>query len=177
MWRVRMEYIISLDLGTSAFKVALFDADGRIVEKSTQEYTLLTPDALSVELDVNTYWNAFKQGLADVIGKAKISLKDIKAFGLSAQGETLIPIDNNGKALRNAIVWMDNRAQKEAEELNRHFGEEKVYKTTGQVSIVPTWPASKLLWIKRTNRIYSRRYTGASHRGLLHLPPHREIRG
>jgi len=154
-----MEYIISLDLGTSAFKVALFDSDGKIVAKSTQEYTLLTPDALSVELDVNTYWNAFKVGLVDVIEKAKINLKNIKAFGLSAQGETLILIDNNGKPLRNAIVWMDNRAQKEAEELNQYFGEELIYKKTGQVSIVPTWPASKLLWIKRNEpEIYKNIY-------------------
>ena len=67
-----MEYLLSLDLGTTAIKVILFGTDGRVLAKSTQEYTLLTPTALSVELPVETYWNAFKKGLAEVLAAAKV---------------------------------------------------------------------------------------------------------
>ena len=42
---------------------------------------------------------------------------DIRALGISAQGETLILVDADGKPLRRAIVWLDNRAQTEADEL------------------------------------------------------------
>lgn len=144
-----MRYVISLDLGTSSFKVALFDEEGRLVSSSTQEYSLLTPDALSVELDVDSYWKAFKAGLADVLAQSKVDVSAIKAFGLSAQGETLIFLDKAGKPLRNAIIWMDNRAQTEAEELDRHFPREVTSGVSGQVSIVPTWPAAKILWVAR----------------------------
>ena len=144
-----MRYILSLDLGTSAFKVALFDENGKITSSSTQEYSLITPDTLSVELNVDTYWSAFKAGLADTLKQAKVDVGDIKAFGLSAQGETLIFLDANNKVLRNAIIWMDNRAQGEAEELDRHFPREKTISVSGQVSIVPTWPAAKILWVSR----------------------------
>lgn len=144
-----MRYIISLDLGTSAFKVALFDEEGKIVASSNQEYALITPDTLSVELDVETYWRAFKAGLADILAKSRVNVRDIKVFGLSAQGETLIFLDGHGKALRNAIIWMDNRAQSEAEELDRHFPRAVSAKVSGQVSIVPTWPAAKILWVMR----------------------------
>lgn len=70
-------------------------------------------------------------------------------MGISAQGETLILVDKDGSPLTNAVVWLDNRAQKEAKELAQIFGNEETYKITGQVEIVPTWPASKILWFKK----------------------------
>lgn len=143
------KHILSLDLGTTAIKVAIVDLNGKFLATSTQEYKLLTPDTLSVELPVETYWEAFKRGLADALEKSGVSGESLACMGISAQGETLILIDENGKPLRNAIVWMDNRALKEAEELNAKFPSEVAYPITGQVSIVPTWPASKLLWVKR----------------------------
>ncbi|MHA1797399.1 MAG: xylulokinase [Candidatus Helarchaeota archaeon] len=142
------EYILTLDSGTTASKISLFDTNGKLISISTQEYTLLTPTALSVELPAEKFWNAFKIGTKEVLKKSKVDPKLIKAFSLSAQGETFILIDKNGKPLRNSISWMDNRAQKEAEILSQEFPNEETYKITGQVSIVPTWPAAKLLWIK-----------------------------
>jgi xylulokinase len=144
-----MDHILSVDLGTTAIKVALFDASGRLLAKSTQEYALLTPDALSVELPVEAYWKAFRIGVAEVLAASRVEPAWIRALGISAQGETLIFAGKDGQPLRNAIVWLDNRAQKEAEELNREFPEKDTYRTTGQVSIVPTWPAAKLLWVQR----------------------------
>src|SRR5208282_5722822 len=78
-----------------------------------------------------------------------VDKNEIRALGISAQGETLVPIDREGTPLRNAIVWLDNRAQQEAELLSKEFDQQSTYRITGQVSIVPTWPASKILWIKR----------------------------
>jgi D-xylulose kinase len=144
-----MEYILSVDLGTTAIKVAMVDAEGRLLSTSTQEYTLLTPTTLAVELPVETYWRAFKTGVTEVLETSKVDTSKIRALGISAQGETLIFVDKEGKPLRNAIVWMDNRAQEEAEILSKEFPQEQSYKITGQVSIVPTWPASKVLWIRK----------------------------
>ena len=143
-----MDHIISVDLGTTAIKVALFDAEGRVVAKATREYTLLTPTTLSVELPVETYWQAFRAGVAEVMERSRVRAEAVRALGISAQGETLILSDAEGRPLRNAIVWLDNRAHKEAEALNSEFGEALTYKTTGQVSIVPTWPAAKVAWIR-----------------------------
>jgi sugar (pentulose or hexulose) kinase len=144
-----MDHILSVDLGTTAIKVALFDSAGKLAAASTQEYTLLTPSALEVELPVQTYWQAFKRGVGEVLERSRVKPGSIRALGISAQGETLIFAGRDGQPLRNAIVWLDNRAQKEAEELNREFPQESTYRITGQVSIVPTWPAAKVLWVQR----------------------------
>jgi len=144
-----MDYILSIDAGTTAFKTSLFDENGRLLGISTREYKLLTPTSLAVELPAEAFWNAFKFGIKDVLKKTKVNTDDIRALGLSVQGETLLMIDKKGNPLRNAIIWLDNRAQREAEILSKHFDVDGLsYKITGQVKIVPTWPASKIFWIK-----------------------------
>ncbi len=145
-----MDNILSVDLGTTALKIILFRHDGTVLAKSTQEYSLLTPTTLAVELPVEIYWNAFKKGIEEVKTKSGADPTSIKALGISAQGETLITLGEDGQPLMNAIVWLDNRAQEEADILAREFGNDKAYHITGQVSIVPTWPAAKIFWIRRS---------------------------
>lgn len=143
-----MQLLIGLDVGTTALKVALFDAHGTLLGVSTQEYSLQTPQVNFVEVDAETYWEAFKVGLDEIKEKYEIKADDEISLAISAQGETLICIDKNGKVLRKAIVWMDNRAVDEAKAMTEHFGNEQGYKVTGQVSFEPCWPAPKILWIK-----------------------------
>jgi len=141
------DLILSVDLGTTALKAALFDFEGKMVSDSTQEYELITPYTNWVEADVNIYFQSLKKALREMSEK-DAALMNIKAIGFSAQGETLFFVDKNGNALRNAIVWMDNRAVDEAKILRDRFGDEKCYRITGQVSFEPCWPASKVLWVK-----------------------------
>jgi sugar (pentulose or hexulose) kinase len=146
--RTVKDLILGIDLGTTALKVAVFDFEGRIQADSNQEYELLTPYINWVEADVSIYFDALKKGLADIAAQGQ-RLTAIKAVGFSAQGETLFFLDENGIPLRNAIVWMDNRATEEADILRSTFGDELCYRKTGQVSFEPCWPASKILWVKR----------------------------
>ena len=141
------KYILAFDLGTTAIKVALIDAEGAMCASATMEYRLLTPDVLSVELPAETYWENFKAGVKKVLTESGVSPEDIVCMGISAQGETILLLDKDGRELGNAIVWMDNRAQDEAQELDEKFPQ--FYEHTGQVSVVPTWPAAKVLWIRR----------------------------
>jgi xylulokinase len=140
--------ILSVDAGTTASKISLFNERGELLGISTQEYPLITPSPLEVELDAETLWYAFKNGVAEVVKRSQVAPTAISSIGISAQGETLILVDEEGNALRRAFVWLDNRAQKEADELNREFNDGSSFKVTGQVKIVPTWPASKILWVK-----------------------------
>ena len=81
-----MEAILAVDLGTTALKCALHDLQGNVVAKDTEEYQLITPDALSVEMDTETYWRAFSTSIAKVMKASGIAPADVKALGLSAQG-------------------------------------------------------------------------------------------
>ena len=142
-------YIIGLDLGTTALKIAIFDQDGRSMGVSTQEYQLITPEVNYVEEDLEVYWDSFKKGLGALLEETGADPASIVALAMSAQGETLAFLDEEGRPLRNAIVWLDNRAQAQADELRRALGGDEVcYRRTGQVSFEACWPASKILWVR-----------------------------
>jgi len=143
------EYILSVDLGTTATKIALYDLEGNIMGSTTKEYSLNTPAPLWVEVEVGIFWEKFKEGVKEVLVKSKIDPKNVNAIGISAQGETFVPIDKEGRPLRKAIVWLDGRAEEEAEILDKKFDNGTSYRITGQVKLVPTWPAAKIFWLKR----------------------------
>jgi xylulokinase len=143
------EYILGVDVGTTATKVSLFDLQGTTVASATEEYQLTTSKPLEVEVDIETLWNSFRKCTKQVLSLDKVDPKLVKAVGISAQGETLVVLDSRGKSLRKAIVWLDNRAQEEADILDERFNDGKSYKITGQIKIVPTWPAAKIYWMKK----------------------------
>jgi xylulokinase len=154
-----MPSILAFDLGTTALKCALHDLEGNVIAKASEEYQLITPDADSVEMEVETYWQAFKSAVAKVLKESGVNAAEIKALGVSAQGETLILVDRDGKPLRRAIVWLDNRAQNEADALGETFGHRNAFQITGQVKLVPTWPASKILWLRQNeSEIFEKTY-------------------
>ena len=141
--------LIGLDLGTTALKCAAYAEDGSLMASVTKEYALLTPAANVVEVNPSTYWSEFSSAIHDLLGLPEIDPAWVSAIGISAQGETLIPVRADGAPARNAIVWLDGRAIDESEELAGRFDEQQFYEVTGQPSMLPTWPAAKILWLAR----------------------------
>ncbi|MBE7025852.1 MAG: hypothetical protein E7408_07360 [Ruminococcaceae bacterium] len=136
-------YLLGVDIGTTSLKAAVYDEKGREKGSIHLEYTLNSHGDF-VEFDPEEYWKMFLKAY-DTLSEGI----QIDALSVDTQCETLILADENGTPLCDAIVWLDNRATAEAAEIEAAFGTEKVYTVTGQPEITATWPACKLLWIKR----------------------------
>lgn len=146
-----MKYLLGADIGTTSLKACVFDEDGNLIRSATKDYTLKVAGD-RVEFCPEDYWHLFCEAYDEVSEGLEIA-----ALSVDTQCETMILTDGEGKALRDAIVWLDNRAAAEAEELRRDFGNRKVYEITGQPEITATWPASKLLWLKKNEpEVFSR---------------------
>jgi xylulokinase len=143
-----MKYLLALDIGTTSVKAGLFNERCNLVDSSIGEYLLLTPAPDRAELDPEIYWQAAVKAIKTVIHRVGIDTEHILGLTISSQGETLIILDENDTPLMNAIVWVDNRATKQAAELNEQFSND-VYQVTGIPEIVPTWPACKILWLQQ----------------------------
>jgi xylulokinase len=144
-----MPFFLGIDAGTTSLKAALFDEQGRIQSVSRQEYTLDMPRPAWVELDPDAYWKACCLAVRSVMKEAAVPAAEVLSLCISSQGETLIPLDARGRPLRPAIVWLDNRAVEQATAIATRFGLEEVYHHTGQVDVVPTWPACKIIWLRQ----------------------------
>lgn len=133
--------LMGIDVGTTSVKTAVFDETLKMLYNNNIDYTLESHGDI-VEFEAIKYWDIVKLELANL----DVS---VDALAIDTQCETLILTDEEGNPVRKAIVWLDNRATKEAEEIEKHFGRKKVYEITGQPEITATWPACKLLWVKK----------------------------
>ncbi|MBQ1840549.1 MAG: hypothetical protein II128_04355, partial [Atopobiaceae bacterium] len=143
------KYLLGADCGTTAIKVALFDTEGNKVVAKAQEYPLIRPSAQRVEQEAGVYWQTFKDCLAYVLDRAAVDKEDIVAFAFDSSAETMVFLDERMEPLDNFYVWMDNRAEAEAVEINEAFSPEDIARHTGQCPIDPVYPATKILWFKK----------------------------
>lgn len=144
-----MNCVLALDAGTTSLKGVLFDAGGRTVAAATEEYALAKPCPDLVELDAGLYWRAAVKVTRAVLASPAAADARILSVGVTSQGETLIVTDRAGRPLRPAIVWMDNRSAEEAAIIEREFGLDAIHRITGQQEMVPTWTATRILWLRR----------------------------
>lgn len=135
--------LVGIDIGTTSLKAVCFDENGTALAEATLDYTLDTKGDL-VEFDPLEYLSITKEALAKIKAVCPVD-----AISVDTQGETIIFTDENGAPTMPAIVWLDNRAVKEAEEILAHFGQEKIYQITGQPETTGGWPACKVLWAKK----------------------------
>jgi len=146
---VKLKYLIGIDAGTTSFKGAVFNQNGEMLATENIGYELIISQDSIVELEPDKYKDVLRRLLKILFEKTGIKPDDVAGMSIDSQAETLIFVDRFGKSLRNAIVWLDNRAIQEADEIKEVFGRERVYKTTGQPEIAATWPACKILWLKK----------------------------
>lgn len=144
-----MRYILSADLGTTAFKAAVFDEKGRLCGSDTCEYEIYTPGPGLAEAAPDIYEETFRTACRSAVKKAGITPDQILSISLSTQGETTLFLDENMKPLRNAIVWFDTRALSEAEDIVGRFGMDEIQRRTGQTGADAIWPGAKILWLQR----------------------------
>ncbi len=139
-------YLIGLDIGTTGCKAALFCSDGTLIASSSREYRVELPHPNWAEQDAEGVWQLAQDALRDVL--ARSGTYDVAAIGLSVQGEAIIPVDGQGRALRPAILGMDTRTDAQNAWLRERFGAEWLFMHTGMpVHTINSLP--KLLWLKQ----------------------------
>ena len=137
-----MANLLGVDFGTTALKACLFDENGVRLASESAQYKLITKGEF-IEFDAQEFFNVFSTTVAKITSKFKVD-----AMSVDTQGETLIVLDKDGNPLMNAIIWLDNRAEKQAKEMQEVFGIEKIYNLTGQTEIPAGYPAPKIKWLK-----------------------------
>ena len=138
-----MNYYLGIDIGTSGTKAVCFDKYGKVYMDVTKEYELFNPKPSYAEQNPVDWYNAVCGAIKEITSKGY----KITGIGLSGQMHGLVLLDEFDNVLRNSIIWCDNRAFKEAEEIKNSFGNERLKDITGN-EVVPSFTLSKLLWVK-----------------------------
>jgi D-xylulose kinase len=144
------ELIAAIDVGTTGARTIIFDINGKLIGSTYREYPLIHPNPTWVEQDANLWWDVVCNNTNEVLKLKNIDAKNILAVVVTNQRETIVPVDDFGDPLYNALVWQDRRSVKECEDIKNLIGSNKIFNLTG-LTIDPYFSASKLLWLK-TNK-------------------------
>jgi L-xylulokinase len=137
-------YLLGIDNGSTVTKASIFDFDGVEVASYGCKSDLLTPKAGYYERDMNQIWEANVEAVSNVIKKASIDSKDIKAVSLTGHGNGLHLVDEKGEPVRNSIEGLDSRASGYVKKLMDDGTFEKTHPLTMQI----LWPAlSSLIFL------------------------------
>ena len=133
--------LLGVDVGTTAVKAVLVDQSGHIVSEGRSEYATTHLQIGWVEQDPLDWWKSFCQSVKLALEAAPGS--SISAIAISSQAPTLIAVDASGNPLRNAMIWMDRRAEGEAQEIAKKFS--NISELTGNRAD-PYYVAAKIKW-------------------------------
>src|SRR5258708_26124829 len=142
-----MRYVLALDQGTTSSRAILFDERGAPVSAAQREFRQIYPDLGWVEHDPKEIFRTQRDVAREVVQKAKVSLNDVMAVGITNQRETTLLWDRQtGEPLHNAIVWQDRRTAAMCDELKLVGAQSLVAERTGLV-IDPYFSGTKLAWL------------------------------
>lgn len=138
---------LAVDLGTSGCKITVFDFNGLPVASRTGGYKTYYPGPGSVEQDPGEWWKVVCQGISAVIDECSIDPKEIVAIGVDGTSWACIPVDKSGQVLRPVMLWLDRRAQPQAEWMKERVGEDRLVETSGN-PVDAAYITPKILWLK-----------------------------
>jgi len=139
--------ILAHDLGTTGNKASLFDPEGKMLASVSSPYETDYPRPGWAEQSPADWWEAVGKSTQQLISESRCEAADIAVISFSGQMMGCLPVDVQGRPLRSAIIWADQRAEAEAALIAERVGREQVYAITGHRA-ASNYTAPKLLWLR-----------------------------
>ncbi len=140
--------ILSVDIGTTAMKMGVFEEHGNDLKCLRQffaEYAINTyNDGLFSDIEPHKWQQAFAVGCEDM--SEYMPKIDVVAFSGTTPG--LTAMDRDGKALYPAILMLDQRSRSQAQRIIDTIGMEKLLNVTANMPVAGGSSLAGILWIK-----------------------------
>jgi len=106
-------YVIAIDAGTQSIRAVIIDLQGNICEiERTEVEPYYSDEPGFAEQDPNYLWDKLCETTQRLVKNTSIELLQIKGLSLTSQRSTVVNLDKDGKPLRDAIIWLDQRKAK-----------------------------------------------------------------
>lgn len=151
-------YILAHDLGTSGNKATLFSSEGQLIGSEVYSYHTHYFNDTWVEQNAEDWWSAVCFTSKKLIQSTGIDPKDIGAISFSGQMMGCLCVDKQGNPLRPSMIWADQRAQKQAAQIENHISQWDFYHIVGHRNTA-SYGIQKLMWVKDNEpEIYENTY-------------------
>ena len=140
-------YFVGIDLGTGSTKAVAVDINGKTIATAQSYYTTNNPKPGYSEQNPELIWQAF----VNCISKIHTNLKQAPiAISFSSAMHSIMPVDETGNALADAMLWSDSRSGDIAQNIRQSAQGEDIYQHT-VTAIYAMSPLCKLIWLREND--------------------------
>jgi len=133
------------------------DAGGRVTASGTDEHQpFASPQPGWAEQDPGDWWRACGIAVKKALEKSGVRGEEIVCVGFSGQMHGAVLLDAAGEVVRPALIWCDQRTEKQSRELSEKFGTDRLIQLTSNPPLT-NFTLTKLLWVRENEpEIWSR---------------------
>ena len=143
------EYVLGVDLGTSYFKLGLFNPAGKLCGLGRVFVPKETGDGTRAEVPVERFWALLKQGVFEACQQANAQPEQIRALAYASQANSFLLLDQYQQPLTPLILWSDQRAQNQPRVTDFFQKKDFLTRTGLGIDSSPEFCVAKLHWIQQ----------------------------
>lgn len=139
---------MGIDVGTGGTRALLVDEAGKVRHAFTSAHEEMRMERpLWAEQHPDDWWRAAREAIAGVLREAEIDGDAVRGIGLSGQMHGCTVLDETNRVVRPALIWCDQRSQKQVDAINEVAGADMVLRETAN-PVLTGFTLPKLLWIR-----------------------------
>lgn len=151
-------YIIAHDLGTTGNKATLYNREGQLVGSAFYAYDTAYPHTRWAEQNPEDWWQAVCASTRQLLAQTRVRPGEIACITFSGQMMGCVPLDENARPLRTAIIWADQRAVEQERWVGERVSPQEVYRISGH-RLSASYSLQKILWLREAQpEIYHAAY-------------------
>jgi ribulose kinase len=144
-----MAYVLTADGGTESLRARIYDLTGKELGSVAVAYQTKFSAGARAEQDPADWWTNFVKAARGAIAEAGIDPAEVEAIAYATTCCSVVALDEAGNALRPALIWMDVRANAEADAVLATGDPALCVNGGGQGPVSAEWMIPKALWLKR----------------------------
>lgn len=165
-----MAYFLTADGGTESLRVRIYDVEGTCVASHAEPYETTFAPGARAEQNPEDWWSSLCKASRACLAESGLSGDQIEAMAYATTCCTVVALDKAGKPLRPALLWMDVRADQEAEAVLATGDARLRLNSDGAGPVSAEWMIPKALWIKRNEpQVYDAAATICEYQDYLTL--------
>ena len=124
------------------------DVSGAVVASGTEEHQpFASPHPGWAEQDPRDWWRACGIAVRKTLQKSSIRAEEIACVGFSGQMHGAVLLDSAGEVVRPALIWCDQRTEKQSRDLSEKFGRDRLIQLTCNPPLT-NFTLTKILWVR-----------------------------
>jgi xylulokinase len=141
--------LLGIDIGTGGTRAVLIDETGRVLGSATAEHQPISaPHRGWAEQAPDDWWAAACKAVPQCLANAKATVDEVESVGLTGQMHGLVMLDADGKVLRPALIWCDQRTEEECREITEKIGAKRLIELTANPALTG-FTLPKIWWVQK----------------------------